>query len=101
MDEFNLREGEVQCDTIPLSVIAEQVGTPSYVYSAATLRRHARVIKEALAELHDPLVAYAVKANPNPAVLSVLANEGLGADIVSIGEYRAARRAGISADKIL
>ncbi len=59
------------------------------------------MLKDALAELGDPLIAYAVKANPNPAVLSVLAREGLGADIVSIGEYRAARAAGIDPETIL
>ncbi len=51
--------------------------------------------------LSDPLVAYAVKANPNPAVLSILAREGLGADIVSIGEYRAAKAAGMTPETIL
>jgi len=59
------------------------------------------VLKEALSGLSDPLIAYAVKANPNPAVLSVLAREGLGADIVSIGEYRAARAAGVRPEGIL
>ena len=53
---------------MPLELIADEIGTPVYVYSAATLRRHARVLKDALAGLGDPLIAYAVKANPNPAV---------------------------------
>jgi diaminopimelate decarboxylase len=101
MDYFNLGNGELRCEDVPLEHIAEEVGTPVYVYSAATLRRHARVLKDALSGLDDPLIAYAVKANPNAAVLSVLAREGLGADIVSIGEYRAARAAGIGAGCIL
>jgi diaminopimelate decarboxylase len=101
MDHFHLKDGSVHCEEVPLEQIADEVGTPVYVYSAATLRRHARVLKEALDGLDDPLVAYAVKANPNPAVLSVLAREGLGADIVSIGEYRAARAAGIKPECIL
>ena len=101
MDHFELKDGSVHCEDVPLELIADEIGTPVYVYSAATLRRHARVLKNALAGLGDPLIAYAVKANPNPAVLSVLAREGLGADIVSIGEYRAARAAGISPDTIL
>ena len=101
MDYFNLRQGILHCENVPLEQIAEEVGTPVYVYSASTLRRHARVLKEALSRLDDPLIAYAVKANPNPAVLSVLAREGLGADIVSIGEYRAARTAGIRPETIL
>jgi len=101
MDHFNLKDGSIHCEDVPLEQIADEVGTPVYVYSATTLRRHARVLQEALAGLTDPLIAYAVKANPNPAVLSVLAREGLGADIVSIGEYRAARAAGMKPDTIL
>ena len=101
MDHFELQEGGLHAEGVPLELIADEVGTPVYVYSAATLRRHARVLKEALEGLADPLVAYAVKANPNPAVLSVLAREGLGADIVSIGEYRAAKAAGIEPESIL
>ena len=101
MDFFDIRDGRLHCEDVPLDTIASEVGTPVYVYSAATLRRHARVMREALADLDNPLIAYAVKANPNPAVLSILAREGLGGDIVSIGEYRAARAAGIAPDSIL
>ena len=101
MDHFNLRDGELHCEDVPLRAIADEVGTPVYVYSAATLARHARVMKEALTGLDDPLIAYAVKANPNPAVLRILAREGLGADIVSIGEYRAARAAGMMPETIV
>jgi diaminopimelate decarboxylase len=101
MDHFNLKDDSLHCEGVPLELIADEVGTPVYIYSAATLRRHAQVMRQALGGLHDPLVAYAVKANPNPAVLRVLAGEGLGADIVSIGEYRAARTAGMSPETIL
>ena len=101
MDHFDLRNGELYCEDVPLRAVAEEVGTPVYIYSASTLTRHARVMKDALAGLDDPLVAYAVKANPNPAVLRILAREGLGADIVSIGEYRAARAAGMAPETIL
>jgi len=101
MDHFDLRDGRLHCEGMPLEAIAEDVGTPVYVYSAATLTRHARVMRQALAGLDDPLIAYAVKANPNPAVLSMLAREGLGGDIVSIGEYRAARAAGMAPETIL
>ena len=59
------------------------------------------MLREALRELDDPLIAYAVKANPNPAVLATLAREGLGGDIVSIGEYRRARAAGMPPERIL
>ncbi len=101
MDHFTIKNGSIHCEDVPLELIADEVGTPVYIYSSATLRRHARVLKEALEGLDDPLIAYAVKANPNPAVLSVLAREGLGADIVSIGEYRAARAAGMKPETIL
>jgi diaminopimelate decarboxylase len=101
MDHFQFVGGALRCEEVPLSEIAEAVGTPVYVYSTATLVRHARAMKSALAGLDDPLIAYAVKANPNPAVLATLAAEGLGGDIVSIGEYRSARTAGMAADKIL
>jgi diaminopimelate decarboxylase len=101
MDHFELKQSAVHCEDVPLEQIAEEVGTPVYVYSAATFRRHAHVLKDALAGLSDPLVAYAVKANPNPAVLRILAREGLGADIVSIGEYRSARAAGMRPESIL
>ena len=101
MDHFQERNGELWCEDVPLAVIAEAVGTPVYVYSTATMVRHARVMQESLHGLDDPLVAYAVKANPNSAVLTTLARAGLGADVVSIGEYRRARAAGITADRIV
>ena len=95
MDHFDYKDGELHCEAVPLSDIAREAGTPVYVYSTATIRHHAKVMHQALSGLGDPLVAYAVKANPNPAVLAILASEGLGADIVSAGEYRQARRAGV------
>ena len=101
MDHFDYIAGELHCEAVPLREVAREAGTPVYVYSAATIRHHARVMKAALASLGDPLIAFAVKANPNPAVLAILAAEGLGADIVSIGEYRQARAAGITPDRIL
>lgn len=101
MDHFHLTDGAMHCEDVPLEAIAAEVGTPVYVYSTATLVRHARVMKAALAALDDPLIAFAVKANPNPAVLATLAGEGLGADIVSIGEYRRARAAGMPPSSIL
>ena len=101
MDHFQLRQGVVHCEDVPLPEIAAAVGTPAYVYSTATLRRHARVFREALEGLDDPLIAYAVKANPNAAVIATLAREGLGADIVSGGEYRRARAAGVAPERIV
>ncbi|MBV9841654.1 MAG: diaminopimelate decarboxylase [Sphingomonadaceae bacterium] len=105
MDHFLYRDGVMHAEDVPLTLIAEAVGTPTYVYSTATIERHARVFKEALADVESgpdgPLVAYAVKANPNAAVLATLARLGLGADVVSGGELVRARRAGIAAEKII
>ncbi|MBA3730398.1 MAG: diaminopimelate decarboxylase [Sphingomonas sp.] len=101
MNHFELRDSVLHCEGVPLPLIAREVGTPVYVYSTATMQRQARVFKTALASLGDPLVAFAVKANPNAAVLATLAAEGLGADVVSGGEYRRARAAGIPADQIV
>jgi len=101
MDHFELRNGELYCEHAPLVEIAASVGTPVYVYSTATMCRHAEALRSALAPLHDPLIAYAVKANPNSAVISTLARAGLGADVVSGGEYQRARAAGVPGDKIV
>ena len=103
MDHFQLRGGELWCEDVPLKAIAEGVGTPVYVYSTATMVRHAEVMQAAIAGCGEgePLVAYAVKANPNPAVLATLARAGLGADVVSIGEYVKARAAGVPAERIV
>jgi diaminopimelate decarboxylase len=101
MDHFNLRGGVLHCEDVPLPDIAAAVGTPVYVYSTATLLRHVEVLKSALASLDDPMIAYAVKANPNAAVLATLAREGLGADVVSGGEYARARAAGIRPERMV
>jgi len=103
MDHFSLRGGVLHAEDVPLPAIAEAVGTPAYVYSSATMVRHAQVMREAVAGCGtgEPLVAYAVKANPNAAVLKLLAGCGLGADVVSIGEYRRARAAGIDPERIV
>jgi len=103
MDHFELRDGALWCEQVPLTAIAAEAGTPIYVYSTATMVRHAEVMQSAVAGCGrgQPLVAYAVKANPNPAVLATLARAGLGADVVSIGEYDKARGAGIAPDRIV
>jgi diaminopimelate decarboxylase len=101
MDHFAPRGGELFCENVPLAEIAESVGTPVYVYSTATMLRHAEALRSALEPLDDPLIAYAVKANPNSGVIATLAAQGLGADVVSGGEYRRARAAGVPADKIV
>ena len=101
MDHFDIVDGRLVCEQVPLAAIAQEAGTPVYVYSAATIRHHCRVVAGAFDPRGDSLIAYAVKANPNAAVLSIIASEGLGADIVSIGEYRQARTAGIPTERIL
>ncbi|MCT2558599.1 diaminopimelate decarboxylase [Tsuneonella sp. YG55] len=95
MDHFELRDGILHAEDVPLPAIAEAVGTPVYVYSRATLVRHARVFRDGLAGVANPHIAFAVKANPNLAVLKVLAKEGFGADVVSGGELTRALAAGI------
>ena len=96
MDHFQLRNGELYAEDVPLARIAEEVGTPVYVYSRATLERHARVFREGLSGLRDPHIAFAVKANPNLAVLRVMQREGYGADVVSGGELARALAAGMA-----
>ncbi|WP_114952396.1 diaminopimelate decarboxylase [Sphingosinicella terrae] len=101
MSHFHLRDGVTHCEDVPLPEIARAVGTPVFVYSANAMRAQARALRQALSSLDDPLIAYAVKANPNIAVLTTLAAEGLGADVVSGGEYKRARAAGIPTDRIV
>jgi len=103
MNHFELRDGELHCEDVPLAAIAEAVGTPVYVYSTATFERHYTVLREALeAEgVRDPLIAFAVKANSNLAVLRTLAQLGAGADTVSEGEIRRALAAGVPPERIV
>ncbi|MEA3081911.1 MAG: diaminopimelate decarboxylase, partial [Sphingomonadales bacterium] len=101
MDHFQLRNGDLYCEEVPLADIAAAVGTPVYVYSTATMCRHVAALRSALEGLADPLIAYAVKANPNSAVIATLAKAGLGADVVSGGEYQRARAAGVPGGKIV
>ena len=99
MDHFARIGGVLHAEDVPLPVIAAAVGTPFYVYAAATLRRHYRVFAAGLGE--DALTAFSVKACSNLAVLRVLAAEGSGADIVSGGELARARAAGILPERIV
>ena len=101
MDHFHFRDGVLHVEDVPLTAIAEAVGTPVYVYSRATLVRHARVFRQGLAALDNPHIAFAVKANPNLSVLKVLGNEGLGADVVSGGELTRALAAGIAPEEVV
>lgn len=101
MDHFDYRDGVLHAEDVPLPHIADTVGTPVYVYSRATLERHARVFQDAVAPAGDVEVAFAVKANPNLAVLRVLADQGMGADVVSGGELARALAAGVAREKIV
>ena len=101
MDHFAIRDGVLHAEDVPLPRIAEEAGTPIYVYSAATIERHVHVFRDALRGVTDPWIAFAVKANPNRAVLATLAKLGLGADVVSGGELLRALAAGIPPEKIV
>ena len=93
MNHFQRKRGQLCCEDVPLSELAGEVGTPAYVYSQATLLRHARVFKSALRGL-DFLACFAVKSAPNLALLKLLSGEGYGFDIVSGGELFRALQAG-------
>ncbi len=92
--------GAMFCEGVPLARIAAEVGTPVYVYSTATLERHFAVFQDAF-KTAKPLIAYAVKANPNVAVIATLARLGAGADTVSEGEIRRALKAGVPPERIV
>ncbi len=100
MRHFEYKNGEMFAENVALRDIAQGVGTPAYVYSAATLERHYKVFSGAFAGTKT-LVAYSVKANSNIAVLATLARLGAGADVVSGGELSRALKAGIPASKIV
>ena len=100
MNDFQYREGELYCEDVPLSRIAKEVGTPCYVYSHHTLVRHFRVDDSAFQNIPH-IVAFAMKANSNLAVLRLMAKEGSGVDIVSGGELFRALKAGVPPGKIV
>ena len=101
MDHFNRKNGVLHAEDVAIPAIAAEVGTPFYVYSTATLERHAQVLKAALADLPRVHIAFAIKANPNLAVLGVLAKQGYGADVVSGGELKRALAAGMKPEDIV
>jgi diaminopimelate decarboxylase len=100
MHHFVYRNGVMHAEDVDLREIARAVGTPFYCYSTATIERHYRVFSEAFADA-KALVCYAMKANSNQAVLRILARLGAGMDVVSEGELRRARAAGVAGDKII
>jgi len=100
MHHFEYRSGVLHCEEIPLEIIATEIGTPVYIYSEQTLRRHVRVFDEAFQSVPH-LICYAVKANSNINILSRFAEWGTGFDIVSGGELFRVLRAGGSPEKII
>jgi diaminopimelate decarboxylase len=100
MHHFAYRDGVLHAEAVDLTTLAGEVGTPLYCYSTATLERHYRVFAGAFADVPS-LVCYAMKANSNQAVIKTLARLGAGADVVSEGELKRARLAGVPPDKIM
>ncbi len=100
MTYFNYQNNQLFAENVSLTDIAEQYSTPCYVYSRAALESHYRAYKDAFGE-HKNLICYAVKANSNLAVLSVLAKLGSGFDIVSVGELERVLRAGGQPNKVV
>ena len=100
MDHFLYRDGQLHAEDVPLAQIAAEVGTPFYCYAAATLTRHYQLFEQALAPLPH-LVCFAVKSLSNVAVLKLLGDLGAGMDVVSEGEYRRARAAGVPGERVV
>ncbi|NLX05518.1 MAG: diaminopimelate decarboxylase [Phycisphaerae bacterium] len=100
MDLFEYRDGQLHCEEVAVSRIAEEIGTPCYVYSASTFLGHYQRIAEAFAEL-DPLICYSVKCNGNVHLLRLLAKAGAGFDVVSGGELFRAIQAGGDPSKMV
>src|SRR6266436_6593398 len=100
MHHFAYRNGVLHAEAVNLVDLAQAVATPFYCYSTATLRRHYDVFADAFADV-KALICYAMKANSNQAVIKTLAGFGAGADVVSEGELKRARAAGIAPDKIM
>jgi diaminopimelate decarboxylase len=100
MHEFRYRNKKFQCEQVPISIIAEEVGTPFYLYSYNTLLNHYRTFDSAFSFVPH-IIAYAVKANANLSILRLFASQGSGADIVSAGELFKALKAGVSPDRIV
>ena len=100
MHDFHYKNGELYCEGVPVSTVAQRVGTPFFLYSCNTLSNHFRAFDSAFAGVPH-LICFALKSNSNSAVLRLLGQEGAGADIVSGGELFRALRAGIDPHKIV
>lgn len=100
MDFFQYKNNQLMAENLPVKQLAEQFGTPLYVYSRATLERHWHAFNNAFGE-HPHLVCFAVKSNPNIAILNIMAKLGSGFDIVSQGELERVLAAGGNAAKVV
>jgi len=100
MHHFSFKGGVLHAENVNLKMLAEEVGTPFYCYSTATLERHYQVLDEAF-KATEHLICYAMKANSNQAVIKTMAKLGAGMDVVSEGELRRALAAGVPARKIV
>ena len=100
MPPFSYRNGALHAEDVALAAIAEAVGTPFYCYSSAAIEQHFEAFRDAFAG-QDALFFYAMKANSNQAVLTTLARLGAGMDVVSEGELRRARAAGVPGERII
>lgn len=100
MHHFHYKDGVLHAEDVSLTAIAEAIGTPFYCYSTATLERHYEVLAKSFSG-QNALICFAVKANSNQAVLATMARLGAGMDVVSEGELRRARAAGVPASKII
>ena len=100
MHHFKYRDSELYCEDVPVQNIAAKIGTPFYLYSQATLRRHFQAFSEAFDGV-SKLICYSAKANTNLAVLKLFADLGCGLDIVSGGELYRGLKAGFSPDRIV
>jgi len=99
MDHFAFENGALRCEGVTLASIAANAGTPTFIYSAATLRMHIHALRQAFAPI-DPLICFSVKSCPNLSVLRLVAGEGCGMDVVSPGELQRALAAGVPTNKI-
>jgi diaminopimelate decarboxylase len=99
MDYYEYRDGELYCEQVPVARIAEQVGTPTYLYSRQTILHHYQQIVKAFAEL-KPIICYSIKSCPNLHICRLLAEHGSGFDVVSGGELFRALRAGAAPARI-
>jgi diaminopimelate decarboxylase len=100
MNYFNYKGNELWCEEVPISHIAEEVGTPFYLYSHRTLKHHFRVFDAAFADIPH-IICFSVKSNSNIAILRIFINEGGGVDIVSGGELYRAIEAGVDTGKVV